>query len=85
MQKIRHDFAERVRFLLDALDARAIALGQRAEVDQPRVAVNRRQAVAELVRDAGGHLADLREALAQPQLLFELHTVLRSVNRQIRP
>ena len=35
--------------------------------------MNRRQAVAEFVGDAGGQLADLREALLQPQLLFHLH------------
>ena len=32
-----------------------------------------RQAVAELVGDAGGQLAEPRQAVLQPQLLFELH------------
>ena len=32
-----------------------------------------REAVAELVRDAGGHLAEPREAVLQPELLLELH------------
>ena len=34
--------------------------------------MNRRQAVPELVRDAGRQLADRREAVLQPQLLLEI-------------
>ena len=47
-------------------------VGQRVEVEQLAVAVDRREAVAEFVRDAGGQLADGREAVLQPQLLLEL-------------
>ena len=45
---------------------------QRLRIDQPAVAVDRRQAVAELVRDAGGQLAEPRQRLLEPQLLLEL-------------
>ena len=37
--------------------------------------MDRRQAVAELVRDPGGQLAEPRQAVLQPQLLFELDDV----------
>ena len=35
--------------------------------------MNRRQAVAELVGDAGGELAKTGQAVFQPELFFELH------------
>ena len=57
----------------DARDVRTVVLRQALEIEQPGVAVNRRQAVAELVRDARGQLAEPRQAVLQPQLLFELH------------
>ena len=56
-----------------------IRRGQRVEIEQPRVSMNRRQAIAELVGDAGSELADLRKTLFQPKLLFHFHD-----GRQIR-
>ena len=70
VQEIRHHLAERFGLLADALDMRVIRRRQRVQIEQPRVTVNRRQAVAELVRDARRQLADLREALLQPKLLL---------------
>ena len=46
--------------------------GSALEIQQPAVAVDRGQAVAEFVRDAGGQLAEPGEAVLQPQLLFEI-------------
>ncbi len=43
-------------------------------MNQAAVAVNRGQAVAELVRDARGELAHPGQRLLEPQLLFELRT-----------
>ena len=45
---------------------------QRVEIEQTRVPVNGREPVAKLVRDAGGQLADLRQAVLQAQLLLHL-------------
>ena len=66
---------ERLRFLPDAVDIRPVLAGSSLRIDQAAVAVNRRQAVAELVRDAGGQLAEARQRLLQPQLLLELDDV----------
>ena len=57
------------------------------EIEQPRVAVDRRQPVAELVRDAGGQLAEPRQAVLQPQLLLEIHDlgqVAEQADRAVR-
>ena len=64
--------AERLGLGANAFDVRPVGVGQRVEIEQLAVAVNRRQPVAELVRDAGGQLADRRQAVLQPQLLFEI-------------
>ena len=48
------------------------AAGSALQIEQLAVAVNRREAVAELVRDAGRQLADRREAFLEPQLLLEI-------------
>ena len=47
--------------------------GNAFEIEQAAVAVNGGQPVAELVRDAGGELADPRQAVLQPHLLLERH------------
>ena len=52
--------------------ANALWLGQHVEIEELAVAVDGGQPVAELVRDAGRQLADRREAVLQPQLLFEI-------------
>ena len=46
--------------------------GQRGGIDQLAVAVDRRQAVAKLVRDPGGQLAEPCQRFLQPKLLFEM-------------
>src|SRR5436190_19388466 len=72
IEKIRDDLAERFGFSPDALDIRAIRLRQRIEIEELAVAVNRREAVAEFVRDAGRQLADGREAVLETKLLLEI-------------
>ena len=71
VQEVGHDLAERLRLGANALDVLTIVCGQRFQIDQLAVAVNRREPVPELVRDAGRQLADRRQAFLQPQLLFE--------------
>ena len=65
--------AQRVGLVADALHVGAEVRRQPLEVEQPRVAVDRGQPVAELVRDAGRQLPEPRQAVLEPQLLFELH------------
>ena len=65
--------AERVGLGAQAFDVRALrARRQRVEIEQPRVAVNGRQAVPELVRQARGQLAESSQRVLQAQLLFEV-------------
>ena len=71
-RKLRDDLAERLRLVADAVHVGRVVGGQPLEIEQPRVPVDGRQAVAELVRDPRGQLADLRQAVLQPQLLLEL-------------
>ncbi len=85
VEEVGHHFAERFGLLADAPKMRMIGSGQRLEIEQPRVAMNRRQAITEFVGDARGQLADLREALLQAKLLFHFHTGVKSVKRQIAP
>ncbi len=72
LQEVRHHVAQRIGFLPDAVHVGAIGLGQRVGPEQPAVAVDRGQAVAELVRDAGGQLPQPRQRFLEPQLLFQL-------------
>ncbi len=53
-------------------DAGPRLFGQRCRIEQAAVAMNRREAVPEFVRQAGGQLAEPRQRFLQTQLLFEL-------------
>ena len=53
-------------------DAGPRLFGQRIRIEQPSVAMNRGEPVPELVRQAGGQLAEPRQRFFQAQLLFEL-------------
>ena len=46
--------------------------GQRLQIEQLAVAVDRCQTVSEFVRDAGRQFADCRQAVLEPQLFLEL-------------
>ena len=72
VQEVGDDLAERLGLGANAFDVRPVGFRQRLQVEQLAVAVNRRQPVAELVSDARRQLADRRQALLQPQLLFEV-------------
>ena len=72
VQEVRHDLAQRFGFVADAQDVWAELLRKTGGIEQPRVAMDGREAVAELVRDAGRHLAEPGEAVLEPQLLLEL-------------
>ena len=71
-QEVGDHFAQRDGLGANPFDARARLLGQRLRIEQPAVAVNGREAVAEFVREAGGELAEARERFLEAQLLFEL-------------
>src|SRR5205823_294550 len=77
------DLTERLGFGADTLDVRTIRVGQLREIDQLAVALNRREAVAEFVRDARGQLADGCEAVFQAKLLFQILHV-REIGKQAR-
>jgi hypothetical protein len=70
IQEVRDDFTERLGFLPDAMEMWMIGRGQRVQVQQPRISVNRRETISKFVGNAGGQLSDLREALLQSELLF---------------
>ena len=72
LQEVGHHLAERLGLGADPFDIRTVRLGQRRQIEQLAVALNRRQAVPELVRDAGRQLPHRRQAVLQPQLLFEI-------------
>ena len=59
----------------NAFDVRTLRGGQRRGIHQPRVAVNGRETVAELVRETRGELAEPSQRLFQPQLFFEREDV----------
>ena len=71
VEEIRHHFAHRFGLGANAFDVGSKRRGQGIEIEQTAVAVNRGQAVAELVRDAGGQLAHPRQAVLQAELLLE--------------
>ena len=73
VQEVGDDLSERLGLVADALHVGAKVSRQAFEIEQPAVAVDRREPVAELVGDAGGHLAEPSEAVLQPELFFELH------------
>ena len=86
IQKVRDHLTERLGLLPDAFDVRLVLRWQRRRIDQLAVAVDRRQPVAELVRDSRGQLTETRQRFLQPELLFELRsTAVRSENRQMTP
>ena len=85
VEEVGHDLAERLGLLADAHDVRPEVSRQPLEIEQAAVAVDRREAVAELVRDAGRQLAEPREAVLEPQLLFELHHVAEIGEEADRP
>ena len=72
VEEIGDDLAERFCFGANAFDVRPVRVGQRIQIEQLAVSMNRRKAVAELVRDPRGQLSDGREAVLQPQLLLEI-------------
>ncbi len=72
LQEVRDDLAKRGGFGANPLDAGACLIGQRIRIEQPAVAMNGGEAVAEFVGEAGGELAQARERFLEPQLLFEL-------------
>ena len=87
VEKIGHHLAERLRLGANALDVRPVRRGQHVQIEQLAVSVNRRQAVAEFVRDARRQLADGRQAVLQQQLLLEvLHRgqVREETNRAVQ-
>src|SRR5215208_2835368 len=78
-EEVGHHLAERLGLLTDALDVWLVLRRHGFDLDQSAIAMNRREAVAELVREAGGQLTEARQRLFQAQLLFQLHD-----RRQIR-
>jgi len=72
VEEVGHHFAECLRLVADALDILAVLLRQRLEVEELAVALDRRETVSKLVRDAGRQLADHCEAFLQAELFFEL-------------
>jgi hypothetical protein len=74
-EEVGDHLPERLGLLANAFDIRLVGRGQRRRIDEPAITVDRRQAVAKFMRDAGGQLADPREAVLQPQLLFQLDDV----------
>ncbi len=73
VEEVRHHLTHRRGLLADGLDVGPIAIGQLRRIEQARIAVDGRQPVPELVREAGGQLTDARQRLLQAQLLLELH------------
>src|SRR5258705_10563977 len=57
IEKVRDDLPEHFRLLADPLDVRTVLARQGFRIDQPAIAVNRREAIAKLVRDARGKLS----------------------------
>ena len=87
VQEVGDHLAEGFGLVANALHILLELRRQPFEIEQARVAMNRREAVAELVSDAGGHLAEPREAVLQPQLIFEvrdLAQIAEQANRAVR-
>ena len=75
VQEVGDHIAKRLRLLADALDIGPILRRQRLRIEQPAISMDRRQAVAELVRDARRQLAQPSERFLQAKLLFELDDI----------
>ena len=65
VQKVGDDLSERVGFVANALHVRLEFVRQALGIEQATVAVNRRQAVSELVSDPGSQFAESRQAVLQ--------------------
>ena len=71
-QEVGDNSAERVGFVADAFDTLAILRVEIVDFDEPRISMDRGETVPELVRQAGGQLAQTGQRVLEPQLLFEL-------------
>src|SRR5262245_58985927 len=72
VQEVRDHLSEGVGLLTNTLDVRRKLRRQRRRVEQFPVPVNRREAVAEFVRDARRELAEFGERVLETQLLLEI-------------
>ena len=70
VEEVGDDLVERLGLGSDAFDIGPVRRRQRIQIEQLAIPLNRRQAVAEFVRDAGGELPDRRQTLLQTQLLL---------------
>ena len=75
VQEIRHDLAKCLCLLTDSVDVRVIRRGQRVEIEEPRVPMNRRQAVAKLMSDARRSARPLAPGSLSTELLFHFNDV----------
>ena len=85
VEKVGDDLAERLGFLADPFDVGLILRRECLRVDQAAVAMNRGEAVAELMGDAGGQLPSRASVSFRRSCCSSSTTAVRSEKRQMTP